>query len=538
MRDLGSLQHNGPSEHKGPSDFNSTQDDDDDDDENGTPPLDSNGMLPPHFPGQPPFSHIRHHTPSASPPIANGVFTHPGPRGHTPQPSHMSSRPGSRNDMRRMAPGMVSAVGPPVSQPSNGYAYIPQPAIYGPSSQPTVPPHTMAPAAPYPSFSQSIQPYSEERRTSGSQPFSTPQGPPPGPQPQRSEPSPPQSAPPPIAPHSLPQINAPMPSPAPPPQTRPEDLPAVSVSEAHPSSLAQPQPPAHMDVKSEFPPVQKPSAPLLDTNVKRLPQGRKSQSIFTPIDDSRSILSQHLAAFQGTPKADVNGNRSQSIDVAMKSSRSPPSVRGVQPLRSRNDSVASLPDKPFNHPSLSNNLRIGAAARPRLTVQIPDDEDNGSATAESSSPRNSNTDATSHTTRGNSHSSGVVLPPPSPSASALLSAGATGPPNPFARPPPSHLQQANNENTPVSALPSRFLHGDFLPSPSSFYPDWNNSNTLPSPLNFATPIVGTGPSFLRDDASTSSGPVGNNNKRKTPEPRSALGSDGPEFTDAKRVKVE
>jgi MADS-box transcription factor len=60
------------------------------------------------------------------------------------------------------------------------------------------------------------------------------------------------------------------------------------------------------------------------------------------------------------------------------------------------------------------------------------------------------------------------------------------------------------------------MNNEFLPSPSSFYPDWNyregGSNTLPSPLNFATPVVGTGPSFLREDSGEKA-----NGKRKSPE---------------------
>jgi MADS-box transcription factor len=87
-------------------------------------------------------------------------------------------------------------------------------------------------------------------------------------------------------------------------------------------------------------------------------------------------------------------------------------------------------------------------------------------------------------------------------------------------------------DTPVSALPSRFMNNDFLPSPSSFYPEWNfrgsDSNTLPSPLNFATPVVGTGPSFLREDSGSRDN---GNGKRKTPETES-------EVSDAKRPKIE
>lgn len=207
--------------------------------------------------------------------------------------------------------------------------------------------------------------------------------------------------------------------------------------------------------------------------------------------------------------------------------------------------MSSMPDG-FTPPSRTNSAQMGGGAkRPVLKVQIPDEpSDNGSATADSlSSPRSSTNAASSHVRRNgqnnsDSHSSGVVLPPPSPSASALLSAGASGPPNPFARPHPVSQPSQNSNasgnmiDTPVSALPSRFMNNEFLPSPSSFYPDWNfrgnDSNTLPSPLNFATPIVGTGPSFLRED---SGGRENGNGKRKTPEPDSEGG-------DAKRQKHE
>jgi hypothetical protein len=81
-----------------------------------------------------------------------------------------------------------------------------------------------------------------------------------------------------------------------------------------------------------------------------------------------------------------------------------------------------------------------------------------------------------------------------PSASALLPTGASGPPNPFARPQPVSQPSQGSKN---SDLP------EFLPSPSSFYPEWNyredGSNTLPSPLKFATPVEGTGLSLLRED---------------------------------------
>lgn len=182
-----------------------------------------------------------------------------------------------------------------------------------------------------------------------------------------------------------------------------------------------------------------------------------------------------------------------------------------------------------------------------LKVQIPEEasDNGGSATAEDlSSPRSASAANPQARRNGGDHG-GMVLPPPSPSASALLSAGASGPPNPFARPHPvtqpsqgSNASGNNNNSnnniietvTPVSALPSRFMTNEFLPSPSSFYPEWNygrggDSNTLPSPLNFATPVVGTGPSFLRDDNGERGG------KRKTPEQ-----DENRDAGDQKRVK--
>ncbi|CRK47732.1 hypothetical protein BN1723_020370, partial [Verticillium longisporum] len=69
----------------------------------------------------------------------------------------------------------------------------------------------------------------------------------------------------------------------------------------------------------------KPRAPLLNTDyaIKKMPQ-RKQHSIFTPIDENRSILSQHLASFaaadSSASKSDAgvkieSVNRSQSVDV-------------------------------------------------------------------------------------------------------------------------------------------------------------------------------------------------------------------------------
>jgi len=141
-----------------------------------------------------------------------------------------------------------------------------------------------------------------------------------------------------------------------------------------------------------------------------------------------------------------------------------------------------------------------------LKVQIPSEASDEEMV--DTSPRESGP-ASATPAKGDSHP--VVLPPPSPSASALLSAGATGPPNPFARPPPpnqnasAYNDNRNNIETPISALPSRFVSDALLPSPSSFYPEWGfgrsgpDSNMLPSPLTFPTPIGVTGPGFGRGE---------------------------------------
>lgn len=169
---------------------------------------------------------------------------------------------------------------------------------------------------------------------------------------------------------------------------------------------------------------------------------------------------------------------------------------------------------PLRHDSVASDVK-----RPRLTVQIPSEQsDGGSATEEtggSSPKRSGNSTSTPSAKAGaaeSSHGTGVVLPPPSPSASALLSAGATGPKNPFARPPPPSSALNNttlsyrDSETPLSALPSRFMADGLLPSPSTFYSDWGfgqggGSNSLASPAIYQpTPIATLGPSFRDDDS--------------------------------------
>lgn len=436
------------------------------------------------------YSNLRHAT--ASPPIANGVPFHH--RQHTPQPQ-MGSRPASRNNVRRPS----SNLGPPqhqqASQPPpgpNGFAYMANPPVFNPhpAHGMPVPPHHGPPPAHHPQYygqqppqhSQVQQAYRQDQR--------------------------PSSVPPSFAQQEISQP----PSMSSPPQPEREQRPP----ENQPNRIPKP-PPA-------------------------------KRSIFTPIDDSRSLLAQHwgIASTTSEPRSEIKAEkdgRSQSVDVnsaprAKPAGPTPPPPRPPRgPLPQRTQSSSSLGDR--QPPSRTNSMQLGAK-RPRLKVQIPSEQsDGGSATAESSprqsagtaggTPAKASTDA--------SHSSGVVLPPPSPSASAILSAGAQGPPNPFARPHPPmnnanpNSQAFNNNNieTPISALPSRFVADGLLPSPSSFYPEWGfgrsaaEANMLPSPLNFQTPVMSNGPSFLRDEDGE--------RKRKSPE------GDGQEQSNLKRVKI-
>lgn len=252
----------------------------------------------------------------------------------------------------------------------------------------------------------------------------------------------------------------------------------------------------------------------------------KSRSIFTPIDDRGSVLARHFGA--GAPVYESpRGNHSVKVEAAEKSPATKPARLSTVTKHTRAQSTSSAPEV---KPVLRTNSGPLASKRPQLKVQIPsENSDRGSATAESSS-RDSAGNKTATPAKDNPPT-GVVLPPPSPSAGAILSAGAQGPPNPFARPPPpgttsqsnsygnsSGTNNGNNSNnieTPISALPSRFVSDALLPSPSSFFPEWGfgrsgpDSNLLPSPLTFPTPAVQSGPSFSREDEQ--------DKKRKSPD---------------------
>ncbi len=76
--------------------------------------------------------------------------------------------------------------------------------------------------------------------------------------------------------------------------------------------------------------------------------------------------------------------------------------------------------------------------------------------------------------------------------------------NPHAINRDAPMNNQNNIETPISALPSRFMSDNLLPSPSTFYPEWGfgrsaDANMLPSPLNFQTPVVGNGQGWIRNE---------------------------------------
>ena len=269
------------------------------------------------------------------------------------------------------------------------------------------------------------------------------------------------------------------------------------------------------------------------------PKATKSRSIFTPIDDSRSLLAQHWGGAKPTSEAKVDIKRESGnlTSVGEETATSPPPRPPQEGPASRRESTNDFV------PPIRTDSAAGGK-RPKLKVHIPEEQSEAESADESSKNHSSGKDETpAKGSNENSHSSGtgVVLPPPSPSASAILSAGASGPPNPFARPlPPQNAQQHNNaafernrnENieTPISALPSRFVADGLLPSPSSFYPEWGfgrsggeSANILPSPLNFQTPVNGSGPNFGREEDSEK--------KRKSPE------AEAQEASTSKRVKV-
>lgn len=507
-----------PHEHKGPEDFNGKRDDEDEDEEDATPapedlraPSQNPQMMA--MPAHPGFQHVNH-APSASPPIHNGIPF--DPRHGTPQPQG-ASRPSSRNHLRRVSSNLGGGphlgTPPPPPPPQNNFSYMPNPTVYNPNA-----PHSMGQQAPRPP---------PQFAHFGHHPQGPHQQPPPPPQHQ------------PMPPHSMPQQSMPA-QPIPQhPQPHPQHHPH------HPSHHALAQPPSTMAMHPPMPHVNQPylagqqhsqaqrTTSLPETSSDQIPTLKtekaqspptikplsKSKSIFTPIDDHGSMLARNFFGFGESTSAKMESIQHEPEEQKPPHSHSPPPRAKTSTPLSKNVSDIKPPVR-------TNSGQLGSK-RPQLKVQIPSESsDRGSATAESSSSAGQKAATPVKGSLDPSHP-GVVLPPPSPSAGAIHSAGAQGPPNPFARPPPPVTAAAaaqnnnaynnnNNIETPISALPSRFVSDALLPSPSSFFPaEWGfgrsgpDSNILPSPLVFPTPQVQTGPGFGREEEQEK--------KRKSPE---------------------
>ncbi|KPI45226.1 Transcription factor RLM1 [Cyphellophora attinorum] len=389
-----------PHEHKGPADFKgkgggSDDEDDDEDDgqqikEDSLPPQQHPGMMPPHMQHHNSFQHIRPpHQASASPPMQNGMF----PRHSTPQPPQIDSRPGSRNTIRRTSSNLVPMQHPHPTPPppQNGFAYMPNPPIYQPQqNMPTTQPQFQQ----FPPQHQQPQQYLH---------------------PQQGHPPP-----------------------------RPASAPRHD-------SLGPPQ---HMQQRqSPQPEFKQPQN--TPPQIKHL--SSKSRSIFTPIDEGGSVLAQHFFG-GGAPDPPRQSTMKRSV-----SPQPPPRSTTTQPQMMTTSAFHQQPQPPprpqstsnapeFPPPTRSNTSgsRSGAP-RPKLNLTIPseasDNEDEATGAPNQPrpavAPRSANPAAGGSNSTSNSSGRGIVhLPPPSPSASAVLSAGAVGPGNPFARPhPPAPTSQ-------------------------------------------------------------------------------------------------
>jgi len=465
-----------------------------------------------HHPG---LQHVRHSTPQGSPPMSNGQMPH-FQRGPSPLPPGIS-RPSSRTSqhamqhpqqhpqqhLRRTSSNLVPQGHPqhtqgPPGQP--GYAYAPNQPFYHPQAaaqaqmqrpppQATYPPQYANQHPQHPQHAAVAQVMMQDNRRQSMPPTFAPQ---PLQQTQmKQEPSNEQLQPPPQRP--------PMASPQPQQQQQ---------------QGGPPQAPQHHDFAS--PPIPQP---------KPLPAHAKHNSIFTPIDDSRSLLAQHWGTSGMTEhprpdpviKLEDGGPRPASIDVAAMN-RDKTNGLSPNPPPARAPQQPPHPPPPPQRTSSTSNVPVIApptrastapdAKRPRLKVQIPSEASGDEAATADSDAASTSQLQTATGTQQQGPPSHVVLPPPSPSTNTLLSAGAQGPPNPFARPAPpmsTNPHAANRETieTPMTALPSRFMQ-EMLPSPSTFYSEWGfgrsaDSNMLPSPLNFQTPVVGNGQGWREED---------------------------------------
>ena len=424
---------------------------------------------------------MRQATPSQSPPVQNGMFH---PRMGTPQPQS-GSRPSSRNThVRRQSSNLVPQDHPHPQaaqpmMPNMNYQYQPNNSYY--------PNHQAATA--------NMQGHQQ-------------QGTPPMPQHHHFTHPPPQ--------HQMNQYYLQREQQR---QSLPPNLPANNPQQERSRSVASmgtpPQPSR---------PFQSPPLPGHGTmQHQNRPQGNfathdPQRQAMRPPPQWDAAAAAEWAQRNQPPIKQEGGPRSQSFDTGAgmrdqqengtsHSRYGPPSAPSPKPAQR----VVSNPSAP-TPPSRVNSMQSDAK-RPRLTVQIPGEaSDGGSATADSSPKepsRASITPAKPGTTES-SHSSGIVLPAPSPrsaSAGPVLSAGATGPTNPFARPNLPNRQNSNMDSfrdniaSPMSALPSRVMgESGYMSSPSSMFPELGfgsvGGNNLASPAVYQpTPIQMHGPSF-------------------------------------------
>ncbi|CAG8229021.1 unnamed protein product [Penicillium salamii] len=514
---LGRYQYFGPPhEHKGREDFANKREDDDEDDDASPAPEEIQAVqtqnhpaLPAHLQNTPAFQHINH-APSASPPIHHGMTL---TRHGTPQ-SQGTSRPSSRNHIRRVSSNLGpqqhgTPPPPPPPGPQNGnFGYMPNPSMYNPNV------HAMNQQPRPGQFAHYGHPPGHHQGTPPMAHGLPPQQMPPQHQAQHQTQQHFQQHAHPVGmpPGTLPQV-----------QQVSQNYMQEHGRGSLPPGFA---PDGHQDRPgSEHPqdePGLKPDHSQSPPQIKSL---SKSRSIFTPIDDRGSVLARHFGAGGSSYEMPHNNH---PLKVEARPQGSP----GLQSIPVRAATEAPRPQS-GSKASRTNSGPL-PPKRPQLKVQIPSEQSDGggSATADSSRDSAGNQSSTPAKTSAENSGSGVVLPPPSPSAGAILSAGAQGPPNPFARPPPpvptarndsygsnsgnpGNGTSNNNIETPISALPSRFVSDALLPSPSSFFPEWGfgrsgpDSNMLPSPLTFPTPAVPSGPSFSREDE--------HDKKRKSPE---------------------
>ncbi|EHY53844.1 resistance to lethality of mkk1p386 overexpression [Exophiala dermatitidis] len=492
-----------PHEHKGPADFKNKGGDDDDDEDEEEEHLTQGReeSLPPqqhavpHMQPHNSFAHIQPPMATASPPMPNGMFQ---PRHATPQPPHMISRPASQNMIRRSSSNLIPVQHPHPTPPppQNGFAYVPNPSVYNPQAAPSVAPQP-SPQPPFqqyppqPHHHQHAQHQQQHHQQQQQHPHPTPPPPPPQShqqmqqahqqylQEQRRS-----SQPPPVAQPGL----------QPPPQPQPRASPQPDAQSLRPPEQSSPPQPKHGQ--------------------------SKSRSIFTPIDEGGSVLAQHFFGAPDPPRTFPKKEVESPPDIK------PPPRSVTVPSVPRPTSQPSRPQTAvpeFAPPPRTDTSGSRSGGRPKLNLQIPSEaEDNESAAGGSPSQ---SAGPSANPARANADH--IVLPPPSPSASAVMSAGTSGPPNPFARPPPPTSNQnrdayndnRNNIETPISALPSRYMNNDLLPSPSNFFSEWYesgrngglNSAVLPSPLVFPTPQDSKGIGFGGRDGG---GNEANGEKRK------------------------